>query len=152
MQGHAVRLVFIGFGELEPLLRARAETLGIASDVIWLGPVDAREFICAFDVLALCSRYESFAYVFIEALASGVPVVSTNVGIAEELALAGAPVFLCDPWDASVFRETLKRVITASDSVKISEAAMNTARSFDLDRMVDQISRIYVDVHMPQGA
>lgn len=76
-------LAVIGDGPLQAALRARAAELGVADRVDFLGGLDhaaiAREF-AASDVFALASREETFGVVLIEAMAAGLPVVSTRSG------------------------------------------------------------------------
>lgn len=77
-------LVLVGDGPLEPELRAQAATLGIRDRVIFAGRVpdaDLPAYFQAADVFALPSiaTTEAFGVVQIEAMAAGVPVVSTNL-------------------------------------------------------------------------
>lgn len=72
------RLVVVGSGPLEGPLRRLSAGLGVADKVMWLGPCDGKGVLPAFDVFALPSRYEGFPYVGLEALAAGLPVVTTS--------------------------------------------------------------------------
>jgi glycosyltransferase involved in cell wall biosynthesis len=79
----ALTLIIVGSGGLEPWARQRAEQLGIAASVRFLGslprPRVARLMLAA-DVLLLASRFEGMPITAIEALASGLPVVAPDVG------------------------------------------------------------------------
>jgi glycosyltransferase involved in cell wall biosynthesis len=77
-------LVIVGDGPLEGALRARARALGVAERVVFgsgLSDEDVRWLYRACDVFVLPSteRTEAFGLVQIEAMASGLPVVSTDV-------------------------------------------------------------------------
>lgn len=63
-------------GEVEDLIRR----LGLSHHVATLGAVDANAYMAAFDALVVTSRYEALPYVALEALATGLPIVSTVVG------------------------------------------------------------------------
>jgi glycosyltransferase involved in cell wall biosynthesis len=138
------KLVVIGYGPLESTLKAQAAELGLDRDVIWAGPLDGAAYVAAFDVLAHASQYEAFAYVFLEALASGVPFVSTRVGVAAELAEDGGAGFVCEPWNTDRFADLLLRI--AEDQTlraSLSAAAKRAVAEFDLDRMLNRISDLY---------
>ena len=142
-----VKLVVIGYGPLEGSLKTRAAVLGLERDVIWAGPVDGAAYVAAFDVLAHASLYEAFAYVFLEALASGVPFVSTRVGVSEELAEGGGAGFVCQPWNTEYFAELLLRMIeNPMLRTEMSEAAKRASAAFDLGRMLSGISSVYESV------
>lgn len=80
------QLVILGQGRLEEDLKALALELGIAERVLFLGQVaEARRYFRAFDVFALSSGNEPFGMVLLEAMAAGLPLISTNSGGAEEI-------------------------------------------------------------------
>ncbi len=83
------RLVMVGTGPMETALKQDAEALGIAEWLVWAGaqkPAQVARYLRACDVLCLPSLNEGMPNVLLEALATGRPVVATNVGgIAEIL-------------------------------------------------------------------
>ena len=73
------RLMLLGQGQNEATLRALAGELGIAHRVIFAGfHTDTSPFYATADLFVLSSDYEGFGNVIVEALALGLPVVSTN--------------------------------------------------------------------------
>ena len=81
-------LLLIGKGEDESALRAKATALGVANRVRFMGALPQAEiahWLAAADVMALPSASEGLANAWVEALASGTPVVTCDVGGAGEL-------------------------------------------------------------------
>ncbi len=81
-------LVLIGKGEDEDALKAKAMALGVADRVRFMGALPASvvaDWLAAADVMALPSASEGLANAWVEALASGTPVVTCNVGGANEV-------------------------------------------------------------------
>jgi len=75
------RLVIVGDGPERPKLEALAAALGVADRVEFAGHhQDTAPFYARFDVFALSSDTEQMPLTMIEAMASGLPVVSTDVG------------------------------------------------------------------------
>ncbi|WP_417308302.1 glycosyltransferase [Devosia sp.] len=73
------RLVIFGAGPLEASLKQQANDLGIATSVLFAGYVNDPEAIyAAADLFVLTSTSEGFGNVLVEAMAAGVPVVSTD--------------------------------------------------------------------------
>ncbi|HEX8173177.1 MAG TPA: glycosyltransferase [Thermoanaerobaculia bacterium] len=75
-----VRFVVYGDGADRPLLEQRAQELGVAERVQFAGTRSAREIYGAIDVCALTSRNEGTPLTIIEAMANGIPSISTAVG------------------------------------------------------------------------
>ncbi|MBN1239523.1 MAG: glycosyltransferase family 4 protein [Gammaproteobacteria bacterium] len=78
-----VHLLIVGDGTLRPEVEARIRALGLGAHVTLVGTAPAeriRELLQASDVFALSSAYEGMPIAVLEALASGVPVVTTDVG------------------------------------------------------------------------
>lgn len=73
------RLMLLGHGENEAVLRALAGELGIADRVVFAGfHCDPAPFYATADLFALSSNYEGLPLVVVEALSFGLPVVSTD--------------------------------------------------------------------------
>jgi glycosyltransferase involved in cell wall biosynthesis len=141
---HPVRLVMIGWGPLEAAVRKRATELRISKDVLFLGQVDGATHAPAFDILAHCSRFEAFGYVFLEALSAGVPIVTTRVGGVDELVSDGETGYICDPWDAEAFVAYLQRLVENPQlRASMALAARERAAQFGVARMVDSIQELY---------
>ena len=95
-------LVIVGVGSMRRKLVEQARDLGISNQVHFLGsrpPDEVALWICAAHCLCLPSRSEGMPNVVLEALASGLPVVGTNVGDVSALVRDGVNGFLV-PADA----------------------------------------------------
>jgi glycosyltransferase involved in cell wall biosynthesis len=89
-RGYDAELVCVGSGTQEAMLRARANELGVSQRVRFEGhQPHIVPYLEVATALLVPSRYEGYGMVIVEALAAGVPVLSTPVGVAEE---AGAVI------------------------------------------------------------
>lgn len=106
-------LDILGTGSEQPKLEALALKLGISERVHFLGAVahpDLPTYYHRASIAVLSSRHESLALVTLEAAACGVPVVSTNVGIARDYPSIGVTVPV---GDAPALAQAIKSLIDA---------------------------------------
>lgn len=100
-RGYDVGLVIVGGGSLRESLERLASELGIEASIEWAGALASAEEVgqeyARADLLLVTSKYEGYGMVIVEALAAGVPVLSTDVGIARQ---AGAVIAEADYSDA----------------------------------------------------
>ncbi len=83
-------LVLVGDGALRGSLESQAAALGIADTVRFLGDrSDVRELLQGFDIFALSSLSEGYSMALLEACASGLPIVATDVGGNREIVVDG---------------------------------------------------------------
>lgn len=94
------RFVLVGVAEsdeLEPVVRAAADRLGIASRVTFLGSLEGREKVAAFvtsEMIVVPSWTEGFPLVIPEAMAAGLPVIAAAVGAIPDFVSDGEDGFL----------------------------------------------------------
>jgi glycosyltransferase involved in cell wall biosynthesis len=99
------RLVFVGQGPERAALESLAERLGVADRVVFCGiRDDVNVLLRAADIVALSSRTEAFPNVILEAMATGLPVVSTDVGSVGEMVEPGRSALVVPPGDEAAFR------------------------------------------------
>lgn len=81
MVGVEATLVIVGDGPKASRLQRQAKQVGVSDRVIFAGyRDDVHRFTAAADLAVISSRREGFAYVLIEMLQAGLPVISTDVG------------------------------------------------------------------------
>lgn len=104
--------LFAGEGPERGALEARADELGVADRVRFLGRrEDIPQLLAACDVFALPSLYEGSSLAVLEAMAAGIPVVSSAIGGTEELIDDGRSGLLVPPGDAKALAAALRKVL-----------------------------------------
>jgi glycosyltransferase involved in cell wall biosynthesis len=99
-------LLLVGGGELENAVREQVAGLGLQERVRFLGVrADVADILRASDVFVLSSRWEGNPMSVMEAMAAGLPVVSTAVGGVPELVQEGATGLLVPPEDAGALAQ-----------------------------------------------
>jgi glycosyl transferase family 1 len=110
-------LTCVGNEQREPQtatrLRALAQELGIATRVVWRGELDDRALETAYaeaDLFALATRSETYSMAVADAIAHGVPVVSTRTG--EIPSIVGEAGLLASPGDVAEFGAMLTKALS----------------------------------------
>jgi glycosyltransferase involved in cell wall biosynthesis len=111
--GVPARLVIVGRGPDEARIRAEAERWGISDRLVMPGFLaHPHRYVGLFDIFALSSDSEQFPISLVEAMAAGLPVVSTRVGdVAEIVAKSNTP-FLADTSDEDALAWAMARLIS----------------------------------------
>jgi len=143
------RLLVLGKGDRGPWSEL-ARRLGVSDRVVWLGPrPDIERWYAAADVVALPTRYEPFGNVHLEALASGIPVVTTTrAGGAEAITpWSGAVV---EPDDAPALVTALEW-LRGLEPARLTSAARAAAEPFTWERQVADFEQIYRKLPATRG-
>lgn len=134
-------LVLAGDGPMRPALEARAHTLAVAGRVTFTGALPRAQVLGWYrraDAYLLNTSFESFSYQLLEAMISGVPVVTTRIGSIPELLIDGVEGVLCAPDDVCAFQEALQSIEREPELwKKRTKAAMHKAETFSASRSVD---------------
>ncbi|MHB2025409.1 MAG: glycosyltransferase [Elusimicrobiota bacterium] len=137
------RLMILGAGPLEQELKALAERLGVAADTAFLGfQGNPFKFMAKADAFALASRYEGFGLVLAEAMACGVPVVSTRCPYGpEEIITDGADGLLVPVADARALALAMQKIVSDQDLRRsLIENGRRRAANFSASSIAEQYS------------
>jgi glycosyltransferase involved in cell wall biosynthesis len=142
------RLVLVGYGELEPELREQAGRLGLGGAVEFAGERDSAEVLSSFDLFVQPSLYESQGMAILEAMASGRPVVATDVGGVRDAVREGETGLLVPPADAAALARGIVRLLEEPGLAAALAARGRSAvrERFSADRMVSAYARLYKDL------
>jgi glycosyltransferase involved in cell wall biosynthesis len=96
-------------------------------------------------VFVFPSLYEGFGLPPLEAMASGTPVITSNVSSLPEV--VGDAALLVDPLDAAAIAEAMRRVLTdPALQEDLRQRGLNRAGEFSWDRSVRRVREIYAEV------
>lgn len=126
-------------GDMLSALQAQAREEGVADTVRFCGrqPQDSlRWFYGAADVFVLATEFEGWANVFLEAMACGLPVVTTRVGGNEEVVAQPDTGILVKWWDEDGFLEAIESALTRPWN---RDRILAYARSHAWDDRVEQL-------------
>jgi glycosyltransferase involved in cell wall biosynthesis len=118
-------LIIVGDGPERQKLHARAFELDIADAVTFAGSVPQRDtpaYYRAADVFALSSDFDNSPNAILEAMASGLPVVATDVGGVREFVPDQAGGTVVPPGDAVALANALERYLTQPDAARAAGA------------------------------
>ncbi len=125
----AGRLVIVGDGPRRSALQALAASLGIGTRVRFAGHhQDTAPFYAQFDIFALSSDTEQMPLSLIEAMASGLPVVSTAVGDVAMMVANENAAFITELDDAALARALSTLIGDAEARTRIGAANLAKAR------------------------
>jgi glycosyltransferase involved in cell wall biosynthesis len=137
-------IMMIGEGPKRPSLERSLQDAHLSRRVMWLGAVDARQYMPAMDIFVVPSLYEGFAYVLLEALYAGLPIVCTPVGGAYESVKPGLNGFIVSHGSAGDMIAAIRTL--ASDELlrrRMAEASLMRAAHFSIPRMVREMEELY---------
>ena len=139
------RLVFVGKGELESILKAEAERSGLADNVKFLGwRDDVQDLMPLFDVFVLPSLNEGMGRVLVEAMAAARPIVASNVGGIPDLIKHGKNGLLVPSGDEKALADSILRLIyNPHEAREMGQNGKEMCFGYNVNAMVDQIDNLY---------
>ena len=137
----AIRIV--GDGADGPALRAQAEALGLDDRIEWLGwQAEPWRAAGAVSCLVLTSAYEGFPMALIEAIARGVPLISTDCPAGPtDVVVEGENGWLVPVDDVEALAARMQALVDEPSILPPIEAVVATARRFGIASTVERIVR-----------
>ncbi|KKG15983.1 hypothetical protein EO98_04575 [Methanosarcina sp. 2.H.T.1A.6] len=142
-----IHLYIAGSGPQYKKLNILIEKLNLQNNVTFLGYIKGEEKISYYESIDICvipSSFESFSFTTLEAMASGKPVVASNVGGIPYLVDDGDTGFLFEFGD---YCELAKKIIELLENKKLSEEmgklAKKKAERFSWSSITDETVKLY---------
>jgi len=146
-EGARVRLAVVG-GKRPHAFSRLAERLGAAGVTTFVGPVDdAVPYYAAADAYVQPTFYDPCSLVVLEALASGLPVVTSRYNGAGELIAEGVEGSIVDdPSDVDELTDRLRPLFDAGVRARMSNAARRLALEHSFERNCRELLAVYEEV------
>jgi UDP-glucose:(heptosyl)LPS alpha-1,3-glucosyltransferase len=143
-QGAPLHLVALGSDKRPAAFKARADRVGLGARFHLTGPVsDPAPYYAAADLLILPTIYDPFPSTVIEALACGLPVVTTTGCGARDVVKRIDAALVCDAFDTEGLSNGLKRALALAAVPSTADSARKIAEEFGLEAMVARMLKLY---------
>ncbi|MCF8434190.1 MAG: N-acetyl-alpha-D-glucosaminyl L-malate synthase BshA [Crocinitomicaceae bacterium] len=142
------KLILVGDGPERYSIEKLCREFGICDRVIFIGKVrDTAHVLEIADIFLLPSETESFGLAALEAMAVGVPVISSNAGGIPEVNEHGVTGYLSNVGDIEdMVQNTLAILSTEHMLSTFKENALKRSHDFHLEKILPMYEKIYDDV------
>jgi len=131
------RLIIAGKAA-KPEYIAMAEKLGISKKVTFWGPEkEVTKLYALSDLFVLPTIYDPFSNATLEAMASGLPVITTQYNGVSEIIEDGVQGFIVDPMDAELLSKRIESAL--ADAQEMGRRARTLAEDYPIENAVDEI-------------
>ena len=141
-------VLLIGDGGLKGKLEAQTRDLGLEGRIRFLGwESDVPELLNALDVFVLCSLNEGMGRALVEAMASGLPVVATNVGGLPDMVEEGVSGCLVPAGAPDALAAAVSRMLDDRGRLRsMGERSREKSAAYTVERMNNQLGDLYRDL------
>ncbi|MEH6449002.1 MAG: glycosyltransferase family 4 protein [Oleispira sp.] len=139
-------LVLLGGGELEDELKVQANNLCISDSVIFAGFQDnVQDWLGASDLMVSATLSEGLSNALIEATATGLPIVATNVGGNPEVVEHGFNGLLVDKEDSLALANAMWKTVNNNEQYleMCKNSRIKAERDFSNNVMVKRLETLY---------
>ncbi|WP_121966439.1 glycosyltransferase [Myroides sp. N17-2] len=136
------KLLLVGDGERRNVLTSLVNDLSLTERVSFLGiRSDVYSLMKMCDIVILSSHWEGFGLVAVEAMASGIPLIASNVeGLAQVVEGGG---LLFEKGDVKDLKEKIQILEVGEVYNQVSDSCLEKSKQYDLNVMVDKLIEIY---------
>jgi len=147
MRSQQAQLVIVGQDRHRAVFERRARTLGLEKRVLFVGPQkDVRPYYGMADAFVLPTRYDPMPNAALEAMACGLPIItSSTCGIASRV-MEGKNGFVCDALDVEQIAMHLDRLAIPGIAATMRESAREAVIDLDLETMAAKLIGLYRSV------
>lgn len=139
------KLMMVGEGPEKEKAERLCQTLGISDKAIFFGNShEIDKILCFSDLFLLPSITESFGLAALEAMAAGVPVISSNTGGIPEVNIDGVSGYLSEVGDIEAMSKNALHILSNPEILRqFKQNAIAESKKFDIHNIVPQYETIY---------
>ncbi len=139
------KLLLVGDGPERPAAEELCHELNIQDDVQFVGKQDQMEEILSIaDLFLLPSEYESFGLAALEAMAAGVPVITSNAGGLAEININNETGFSAEVGDVKTMGELSLKILQDESLLhRFKLNAIKQAKKFDIHTIIPLYEKLY---------
>ncbi len=139
------KLIMVGEGPEKKPAEKLCREKGISDKVLFVGNShEVDKILCFSDLFVLPSEHESFGLVALEAMACGVPVISSNAGGLPEVNIQGVSGFLSDVVDVDEMSENAIKILECPVMLsKFKTSSKEIAKNFETKNIVPLYEEVY---------
>ena len=139
------KLIMVGDGPERQACERMCEEKGIAEKVRFVGNSnEVDKILCFSDLFILPSEKESFGLAALEAMACGVPVISSNTGGLPEVNIQGVSGYLSDVGNVEEMAENALKILASDEILNMfKKQAIESAMVYDTKKIVPMYERLY---------
>lgn len=144
-----VRLIMIGAGSHEGNLKLQIDSLGLLDTVIHLKDVEESElfgYLKLADISVTPTLFEGLPIVLLEAMACGLPVVTTDISDNSQVVKDGENGYLVPAADASAITEVVVRIWQGKDMKRMGKKSLEVVAEYDWDRIAERAAGEYATI------
>ncbi len=140
-----LRVLLVGDGRLGQELSAQALQAGLDDRILFLGArTDVPELLAASDFFILPSLWEGMSNALLEAMASGLPVIATDVSGTRQVIRHSTDGLLIPPEDGAALRDAITRILlNPARAQELARAGRERVECFTLERRADRYLDLY---------
>lgn len=142
-----LKLLVVGYGKDDQKLKLLVKTLELEEIVIFTGKIPNEkipEYLAASDIFVLPSLSEGFPVVLLEAMASGLPIITTKIRGLAEIIQDGVNGFLVHPKSSNEIADRISLIL--NDKKVIKKMYVNNKKKSSLynwEKIVERLELVY---------
>jgi glycosyltransferase EpsD len=140
-----VEYLIVGIGSLENYLLKNANLLGIRNQVHFLGyRRDIKELLKISDIFCFPSFREGMPVSALEAMASGLPIIGSNIRGIKDCCIHNVTGILCSPTKVVDFKKAIERMVMDKEfRINLGISSSTLAKIFDSNNVNQIMYQIY---------
>lgn len=143
-----LKLVLIGEGELKGNIEKQVRDNKIQDSVLFTGNVsNVEDYLAEADVFLMTSDYEGLPLSVIEAMASGLPIVSTKAGGVVDLISDKENGLLVDVGNEAEIIKAVSRLLSDEETRRrMGEKSQELAKKYSVEMMIKRYEKLYLKI------